>query len=104
MPTSTPTIEPHPFLTATLHGLTLTVTGQDWLPNEKLSLSLTGTEEYTGEVLVGIIKANRKGAFVFSVTLPNPPGQVLYAIVASRAHSATVPVNMMPLEQKRIRR
>ena len=109
-PTKTPTRAPKPTIvvpsfptaTATLRNVQLTVTGNLWVPQSRVSITLKPSLDVGGpNTFLGYARADRKGHFVFTATLSTdiePIGPEPFAIVASPPNTITVPIKIMPVE------
>ena len=98
-PTLTPTTQPvSPTVTAVLSAsVELTVTGANWPPNVRLSVSLSEEPDGSEKTPIGRQRTNRNGRFSLVHELDEPPTGPLYVVVEYRNQIRVVaPVVVLP--------
>ncbi len=82
-PTLTTTTQPiSPTVTAVLsQGVQLKVTGADWPPNARISISLSEEPDGSDATLLGRTRTNRNGRFTFTDELDEAPTVPIYVVI-----------------------
>jgi hypothetical protein len=100
--TAVPTVIPGPSITATLRGLTLTVSGQRWTPREWITIILSTTDEISPVIVLGRARPNNaRGVFVFNTVLPKSFKSPLVVVASDGTRSVEVTVYIAPQPKRR---
>jgi len=93
-PTPTATTQPiSPTVTAVLsQSVQLKVTGANWPPNVRVSISLSEQPDGSDATLLGRTRTNRNGRFTFTDELDEAPAVPIYVVVE---YSDTIPIRVV---------
>ncbi|BCX04407.1 MAG: hypothetical protein KatS3mg053_2345 [Candidatus Roseilinea sp.] len=93
-PTLTATTQPiSPTVTAVLsESVRLRVTGANWPPNVRVSISLSEEPDGSDATLLGRTRTNRNGRFTFTEELDEAPAVPIYVVVE---YSDTIPIRVV---------